>query len=291
MSLPSISAVWRALRPAQWTKNLFVFMPLVFSRHLFIGSAFSRVFLATLFFCMISSSAYLINDILDVEQDRLHPHKRRRPLANHELTPSWAYAASFILLLIACIGGGIFLGWVLTAILAGYWILSLAYSVILKDIYVLDIAVIVAGFILRIKAGASAIPVVMSPWLVLCTLLLALFLVLGKRRQELGEMRHAASRHRPVLGSYNVQVLNGAIVCAGIAAAFCYTLYTFRQDIHPRLLVWTSPFVWLGIARYAQLLLFKGKGGDPSYVLLTDRPVVICILFWFGVLAWILYGR
>jgi 4-hydroxybenzoate polyprenyltransferase len=275
----------------QWPKNLFVFMPLVFSGRLLDGFAGRRVLFAAFLFCVISSSAYLINDFMDFERDRLHPQKCRRPLASGELKRSWACVASFLLFIAACLGGSLRLNGQLAAILVGYWILMLAYSLILKNIFIIDIAVIAAGFILRIKAGAAAIPVAMSPWLISCTLLLALFLVMGKRRQELGEMQQDAFRHRPVLERYDAEILNYAIVCSGIAAAACYTLYTFRQDIHPQLLVWTSPFVWFGIARYIQLLLLKGRGGDPAYVLLADRPVFINVVLWFGALVWILYGR
>jgi 4-hydroxybenzoate polyprenyltransferase len=289
MSVREISAIWRSLRPAQWTKNLFVFLPLVFGGRLLDVFAFNRVFLAALLFCMVSSSTYLINDILDIKQDRLHPRKRNRPLANGELKLPWAYATSFLLLLVSVLGSGFCLSWLLAAILAGYWILVLSYSLILKDLFLFDIAIVIAGFVLRIKAGASAIPIPMSTWLVLCTLLLALFLVLGKRRQELEAMKQIAPHHRRVLKSYDVKALNVAIVCAGIAAAACYTLYTFRQDIHPHRLIGTSLFVWIGIGRYAQLLLFKGQGEDASYVLLTDRPVLLSIVLWFGALVWILY--
>lgn len=266
-------------------------MPLVFSRQLLDGYAGWRVLFAALLFCLISSSAYLINDFLDFEKDRLHPQKRQRPLASGELKRSWAPVTSIFLFIAACLSSFMWLNGQLTVILAGYWVLMLAYSLILKNVFIVDIAVITTGFILRIKAGASSIPVEMSPWLIYCTLLLAFFLVMGKRRQELGEMGQDAFRHRPVLESYTAENLNYAIVCTGIAAVACYTLYTFRQEIHPPLLVWTSPFVWFGIARYSQLLLFKGRGGDPSHVLLTDRPVFINIVLWFGILVWIIYGR
>jgi 4-hydroxybenzoate polyprenyltransferase len=291
MNLPLIRAIGRALRPMQWTKNLFVFMPLVFSRRLLDGVAGRRVLFAAFLFCIISSSAYLINDFLDFEKDRLHPRKCRRPQASGELKRSWAYVASFFLLVAACLSSYFWLNETLAAIVAGYWVLMLAYSLILKNVFIVDLAVIAAGFILRIKAGAAAIPVAMSPWLISCTLLLALFLVLGKRRQELNELQQEASRHRPVLARYNADHLNYAIVCMGLGAAACYTLYTFRQEIHPQRLVWTIPFVWFGIARYSQLLLFKGRGGDPSHVLLTDRPVFISVMLWSGILVWILYGR
>jgi 4-hydroxybenzoate polyprenyltransferase len=291
MNLPLIRAMWRVLRPMQWTKNLFVFMPLIFSARLLDPVAGRRVLFAALLFCAISSSAYLINDFWDIEKDRLHPQKRRRPLASGELKRPCAFVASFFLYIAACLSSYIWLNGQLTAILAGYWILMLAYSLILKNIFLVDIAVIAAGFILRVKAGSAVIPVAMSSWLISCTLLLALFLVMGKRRQELGEMQLDAFRHRPVLESYNAEYLNYAIVCTGIATAACYTLYTFRQEIHPQRLVWTSPFVWFGIARYGQLLLIKKRGGDPSHVLLTDRPVFINVVLWFGMLVWILYGR
>jgi 4-hydroxybenzoate polyprenyltransferase len=290
VSLPSIIAVGRALRPAQWTKNLIVFAPLVFGGRLMDGHAFGRVSLAALFFCMISSSTYLINDILDRDKDRLHVQKRQRPLAAGDLQPLWASVVSFFLLA-AGLSGSFFLSRQMGVILAAYWLLMLAYSLILKNILILDVAIIPAGFILRIKAGAIAIPVPMSPWLILCTLLLALFLVLGKRRQELVSMQQDAFQHRRVLESYELKVLNNAVLCTGIAAASCYTLYTFRQGIHPRQLIGTSLFVWVGIARYMQLILFKGRGGDPSHVLLTDPPIIINFILWFGALFWILYGR
>jgi 4-hydroxybenzoate polyprenyltransferase len=290
MSLPSIVAVWRSLRPAQWTKNLIVFAPLIFSGRLMDSPSAIRVFLSALFFCMISSAAYLINDILDREKDRVHVQKRQRPLAAGELKPLWGFIASFFLLAV-CLSSSFLMNGQLGMILAGYWMLMLAYSLVLKNLFIFDIAIIPAGFILRIKAGAVAIPVPMSPWLIVCTLLLALFLVLGKRRQELEAMKQDAYQHRRVLKSYNLSILNNAFLGTGVLAASCYTLYTFLQGIHPRLLIGTSLFVWIGIARYIQLILFKGRGGDPSHVLLTDYPILINLILWFGALVWILYGR
>jgi 4-hydroxybenzoate polyprenyltransferase len=281
-------AWWLSLRPKQWTKNLFVLTPLIFSCRLFSASAATHAFFAAFLFCLTASSSYLINDIRDQEQDRLHPEKKLRPVAAGMLPIANALALGSALLILSLVGG-ILLKPAVAGVLAFYWILNLAYSLKLKNVAGLDAVLVAAGFILRLSAGAAAIDVVTSHWLLLCTGWLALFLVLGKRKSELAVLGEQAYRHRKALYYYGAHVLNFAIVAAAAAAFVSYLLYTLLQTIHPRSLVWTSVFVMAGICRYLYLLFGKGQGEDPSLVLLNDIQIRVYLFLWAVVVIRVIY--
>jgi 4-hydroxybenzoate polyprenyltransferase len=287
-NLHIVGALWRSLRPEQWTKNLFVLTPLIFSHHLFSGVVAVHALCAAFFFCLVSSSSYLFNDIRDQEQDRLHPEKKSRPLAAR-LIPVSKVRGLGIVLLAAALIGGILLKPVVAGILVVYWILNLVYSLKLKNFAGLDVVLVAAGFILRLLAGAAAVDVATSRWLLLCTGWLALFLVLGKRKSELAVLGGRARLHRQALHYYNPYIVDFAIVAAGAAAFVSYLLYALLQNIHPRSLAWTSIFVMGGICRYLYLLFRKGQGEDPSRVLLYDIPIHTFLFLWAGAVIRIIY--
>jgi UbiA prenyltransferase family len=202
-----IAHLWTEIRPAQWAKNLTVLAPLLFAQQLFIPGAFARAVFAFVLFCLLSSAVYLLNDVLDYEQDRLHPEKRRRPLAAGHLTRGTVMGAAGVLLVFA-FGGALLLGHSVVLILVGYWVLNLLYSLWLKHQVILDVFALAAGFVLRVVAGAVAVQVEISHWLLICTTLLALFLGFCKRRHELLSLGADAEQHRQVLTDYDPRFLD-----------------------------------------------------------------------------------
>jgi 4-hydroxybenzoate polyprenyltransferase len=289
MSLPRALLV--SLRPHQWTKNLFVLAPLAFSKHLFDGDAVVRAGAALVAFCALSGGVYLINDLVDVERDRLHPLKRQRPIASGALRARTARAAAAVLLAL-----GLAASWVLgpgfLVCAAGYLALNLAYSYGLKNLVILDVLAVAAGFVLRPVAGALAIQVVFSDWLLVCTILLALFLALAKRRHELVTLPDAAS-HRAILAEYSPYLLDQMIAVVTASCLTAYAFYTLAPETVAKYrtdrLALTIPFVIYGIFRYLYLVHRKEQGGSPSDVLLTDRPLLAATVLWGLVVVLIVY--
>ena len=279
----------RALRPIQWTKNGFLFAALVFDRKVFQWEPFLSTVVAAILFCCISSAIYLVNDLRDIRGDRLHPTKRLRPLAAGELSRATALRTAILLIAVSLIGS-----WLirpeLTAIMVGYIALMLTYSLGLKRIAILDVFAIATGFVLRAVAGAVAIAVAISPWLLVCTMLLALFLGFAKRRHELTTLTDAAA-HRANLQNYSVPLLDHLIGICASATVLSYAFYTFDAaavpDNHSMML--TIPFVTYAVFRYLYLVHRRNQGGNPEAVLFADRPLLGSILAWgFGSIA-ILY--
>ncbi len=287
----NLSVLWRSLRPKQWTKNGIVLAALLFalgdpSQH--TGQdAVVRAALAMILFCLASSGIYLLNDVRDVELDRLHPTKRLRPIAAGELAVPLARGLALVLLA-AALGGATLLGRGFLQVLAGYVALQFAYTYGLKRVALLDIFIIAAGFVLRALAGAVAIPVTISPWLLVCTLLLALFLALCKRRHELVVVADAGGETRPALRHYDQRLLDQLIAITGGATLVCYCLYTLSPDTVQKFgtnrLGLTIPFVAFGLFRYLDLVYRHEKGGRPEQILLTDAPLLVDILL-FGLTA------
>ena len=224
-----LPAWFRALRPRQWTKNLAVFAPLLFARRVFDGNAVSRELMAFVAFCLLSSGTYVFNDWMDREEDRRHPEKALRPIAAREIR-----GRTVLLLIIICWAAGLdlgaHLGWQFAALGAGYLVLQLAYTSFLKHHVILDVLSVAAGFVLRVLAGAVAIDVPVSGWLFLCALLLALFLALAKRRQELVSLKEVASDHRPSLGEYSLPLLDQMLSTVAGMCILAYGLYTVAPD-------------------------------------------------------------
>ena len=292
-----VLAVLRAVRPRQWPKNLIVFMALLFSIddkwQLSDPSSWLDLLgwtaLTFGLFCLVSSADYLVNDIVDRESDRLHPKKRKRPIAAGQLSVRAALIWAVALAVVA-IGGGFAITWSVGAVIAGYLALMLAYTFWLKHIVILDMMVIGAGFVLRAMAGGLAIDVPISPWLYVVTALGALFLVINKRRAEITLLKDGSASHRPILKEYSAELLGqiGALVTASTLIA--YGLYTFTAENLPdnNSMMLTIPFVLYGLLRYLYLVDKHDEGGSPEEVLLKDRPLQVNILLWLATAATVL---
>jgi len=287
-------AAFEALRPRQWMKNTFVFAGLIFSENLGNRRDDLLVLAAFAIFCAISSSVYLINDLADIEQDRSHPTKCRRPLASGRLSPAAAVAMA-ALLGAAGLAASYWInpGFLLLAII--YFTLNLAYSFVLKHVMILDVICVAVFFVLRAAAGAEAIAVRISPWLLICTILLALFLALSKRRHELVLLEAAASHHRRILAEYSPYLLDQMISVVTASTVVSYCLYTMWPETVAKFgtpnLVFTVPFVLFGIFRYLYLIHQKDEGGSPERIPFTDVPMIVNLLLWLATVGIILYGR
>jgi 4-hydroxybenzoate polyprenyltransferase len=287
-----LAAVLSSLRPRQWIKNLFVLAGLIFAQKLFTPLVWPAI-AAFLLFCGLSGAIYLLNDVADYEKDRLHPAKRNRPVASGALqrgTALWIGAA----LLLGCLGLSFRLsppfGWVALA----YASLLVAYSIWLKHVVILDVLTVAAGFVLRAVAGVVVIDVEISGWLLICTILIALFLALGKRRHEALTLEGVAAEHRPALVDYSPAFLDQMIAVVTASTVTAYALYTMSPEtvgkFHTRWLPVTLPFVLYGIFRYLYLLYRRQLGGNPSELLLGDRPLLLNMLLWMAAVLLLIYG-
>ena len=282
------TALLRSLRPVQWLKNGFVLAPLVFSGHVTDLAAWRSSLLAAVAFCAAASATYLVNDVFDREADRAHPAKRARPVAAGDL-PVWtAIAAAAVLVLIAD-GLALVVGGWFPMVLLGYLTLTLLYSLVLKTVVFVDVLIVAAGFVLRVVGGAVSMDAPVSRWLLLCAYLLALYLALGKRRAELALLGAGADSHRSVLGQYTMPLVDQAISVVLGATVLAYTLYTVAPDTVAKVgsegLMATVPVVLYGLLRYLYLLHRHELGGNPSRVLLTDLPLLVCVVLWIVVAA------
>jgi 4-hydroxybenzoate polyprenyltransferase len=272
-----------SLRPGQWTKNLFVFAALVFAQRLGDMDAVMKAVIAFFVFCALSSTVYLINDVLDREQDRRHPLKTHRPIASGVLSPTLALAAAAAVGIAAMIAASA-LGWRFFQAAAAYVVLLTAYSAFLKNIVILDVLTIAAGFTLRAAAGAAAIAVPMSHWLLVCTTLLALFIALSKRRHELTLLTDTAIDHRPILSDYSPYLLDQMISVVTASTLIAYMFYTISPETTAKfgtdLLSLTIPFPLYGIFRYLYLVHLRDLGGSPSELVVNDRPLLACVALW-----------
>lgn len=282
-----------SLRPTQWTKNFFVFAGLIFSLEFFQVAALIKAIDAFIIFCAISSAMYLINDVKDLAADQKHPIKKARPIASGRVPVTLAIYFAALLLLVS-IPLSFYLnlsfGWVIVA----YVTLMLGYSFFLKNMVILDVFSIAAGFVLRAIAGVVVIKVALSPWLVICTILLALFIALGKRRHELMTI-DLATEHRKILEEYNPRLLDQMISAVAGSTVMAYALYTLWPETIAKFgttsLVYSVPFVLYGIFRYLYLIYKKEEGGRPEKTLLTDLPLLSDILIWIVALIIIIYCR
>lgn len=267
-----------SMRPKQWLKNCFVFAGLVFSGSFVNAIPVLRAVCAFVLFSLVSGSAYIINDIIDREKDSVHPKKRMRPIASGLVCVRGACLFSLAVLIIS-LGAACFLSPGTAIILAAYFFLTMAYSLVLKNIVILDVIIIAAGFVLRTVAGAVAIDVWISPWLLLCTTMLALFLALNKRKNEIIVLSDNAENHRKNLGQYSPALIDSMLSVITSTTVMSYSLYTFSAGKSNYMML-TIPFVLYGIFRYQYLASEKDMGGDPGQALLKDRPLQIDILLW-----------
>ncbi|HPG65692.1 MAG TPA: decaprenyl-phosphate phosphoribosyltransferase [Candidatus Hydrogenedentes bacterium] len=284
----------RALRVYQWPKNLFVFPTLVFARQMHDVSLVLRSLAAFVVFCAASSATYIFNDMVDVDNDRAHPEKCRRPLASGALSMNAAAGMTLVLGAGALISAYVinvgFFG-----VVAFYMVMTGLYTIALKHIVIIDVMIVAAGFVVRAMGGAVALQVEFSNWLMVCTLFLALFMALSKRRHEVASLRgDTAGNHRAVLQFYSLDYLDQLIVVVMAGTVITYTIYTCSPEVVERLgtdkLYLTLPFVIYGLFRYLHLVHFDEKGGDPSQTLLQDWPLCITALLYGLVCVGIIYG-
>lgn len=277
-----LSALIKAMRPRQWTKNGFIFFALIFDKQLFSPEPFLRTLEGFFLFCLTSSAVYLFNDIADVEGDRQHPQKKYRPLASGILPVRVAVGAAVVLSLVALLLG-YFLAPAFAAILAIYLTLNVLYSIWLKHIPILDVLIISSGFVLRVAAGVALITVErFSPWLYMITILFSLYIGLGKRRAEMNLLAEGAGAYRKVLDGYTIPLLDQYITIVSGMTIVAYSLYTFSAPNLPtnHSMMLTIPFVVYGIFRYLQLIQTGHAAGAPDEVALKDRPLQVTVLLW-----------
>lgn len=287
LALTKAEAYWQLLRPKHWIKNLFVFAAVLFSYN--IGRLFYFTIAANAFvcFCLTSSAVYVFNDIKDVEKDRIHPRKMKRPLAAGIIGRGEAIAVLLVLLPF-CILYAFNIGVSFGAVIVLYLINNLLYTLYLKNLVILDVMSIALGFIFRVVGGAVAIGVFISPWLLLCTLMLSLFLGFSKRRNELLVLREDARLHRQILEHYSLAFIDNMLSIVTASTLLSYSLYTIIESDNRYLMV-TILFVLYGIFRYQYILYNKNQGDSPEEVVLSDKPLLINIVLWVGVCAVILY--
>ena len=287
-----ISVLFKELRVYQWTKNLLVFGALIFARQLGEPLQIARSVVCFCAFCAASSLVYVFNDIMDVENDRVHPEKCKRPLASGAMSMGAAKAVMALLMVVALVVSS-FLGPRVLVAVTIYVGITLLYSLGLKNVVIIDVMIVAIGFVVRAMAGAVALDVTFSNWLVVCTLFLALFLGISKRRHEIQSLEDLATSHREVLGHYSVPYLDSMTIIVGGATLITYTIYTCSPDVVERMqtdkLYLTLPLVVYGLFRYLYLVQRKLDGGDPSSTLLRDKPLAATVLLWVISCAAIIY--
>ena len=278
-------ALIRSLRPKQWTKNGLLFAGYLFTIQQGHSTAdLLKVIASFGIFCAVSGATYMINDVVDIECDRIHPRKCKRPIASGSL-PVTAATVAAVLMLGVSIWLAFRLGTAFGAITVAYLALTLSYSARLKHIVIVDVLAIAAGFVARAVAGAVVIHVAISPWLLLCTTLLALFLGLAKRRSELLTLENGGLDHRKTLGEYTAPMLDQMLGVTASATLMAYCLYTFTAvcattgKLHPAMMI-TIPFVVYGLFRYMFLIQSRNAGGSPELVLLEDKPMLLNVVLY-----------
>lgn len=282
----------KLLRPHQWVKNLFVFIPAFFAAKVSLVYTTPRPLLAFLSFCLISSSVYILNDIRDVENDRAHAEKRRRPIASGSVKPA---NAGILMIALAAVALAIAVaaGREVLFVIAAYLVLNIAYSLFLKNISLVDISIIAVGFVLRVMAGGYAANVPVSKWLIMMTFLLACCLALGKRRDDL-LLDVEKTDLRPSLAGYTLPFIDTSLVVLSSVTTVCYIMYTVSDDVVARLhsehVYLTSVFVIIGILRFLQIAIVEQQSGSPTMILLKDRLIQVMIAAWLASFFFILYA-
>jgi len=291
MKAAGVLALVEAVRPRQWTKNLLAFAALLFAKRMTDPTALAESAIAFGSLCLAAGACYLVNDVADAERDRAHPEKATRPIASGRLSPRAATVAA-VVLMVAAVLVGFSVNYDLAICVAVYIVATLAYTFTLKHVVVLDVLTVAFGFVLRAVAGALAIRVEISVWLLVCTFLLSLFLAIAKRRGEL-QMLAMAEEHREILGEYSQYLLDQMTAVVTSSALMAYCLYTFSErtvrEVGSTNLKYTIPFVVYAVFRYLYLVHKRGLGADPSQLFLRDKPLLVCVILWAVVCGVILY--
>jgi 4-hydroxybenzoate polyprenyltransferase len=289
--MPVLVDIVKTMRPTQWTKNLFVFAALVFDEKLFRPGPLGRTVIAFAIFCLLSSVVYITNDLVDIEKDRQHPYKRHRPLASGRLQPQFAIGAAILITLLGLPASfALDLSFGLIAVV--YLTTMIAYSFWLKQMVIIDVLAIAAGFVLRVAGGVAVVHVErFSPWLYICMTLLALFLGFSKRRHELVLLQESANEHRTILSEYSLQFLDEMTSVVTSTTVIAYSLYTFTAPNLPanHAMMLTIPFVLYGIFRWLYLVHQKNLGGTPEEMVLSDKPLMADIALWGLTIVIIMY--
>ena len=278
----------RLLRVKQWIKNLFVFAPIVFAQKLVDGRCFIKVILAAILFCMVSSCVYILNDIVDIKKDMLHPKKKLRPIASGEISKKKAMMIVSVLFPITIISG-LYLDMGFGMVMIFYFLNNYLYSHYLKSKVIIDVLSIAIGFVLRVIAGAEVINVYISPWILMCTLFLALFLGLCKRRSEITTLGNEAELTRENLGEYSISLIDNMASIVISMTLTAYSVYTFFSQSDTYTMLLTVPIVIYGIFRYQYLVFRKNEGGSPEDTLLKDKPLILTIGLWGLVILFAIY--
>jgi len=284
--------ILKSMRPHQWLKNLFIFAPIIFSQNIFNLPFLLKTIVAFILFCILSGSLYILNDLKDLEEDKLHPSKSKRPIASGRLKKSTAFLFFIILSVLALILSITLNIYFFIAALI-YFLLQVAYSFWLKHVVILDVFVVASGFFIRVVAGGLAIDVHLSSWLLICTILLSLFMAMSKRRHELVLLEENAGNHRPILKEYNPYLLDQMIAVVTASTLIAYCLYTISEETVSKFgtarLVYTVPFVLYGIFRYLYLVHQRTEGGSPEVLIIKDKPLLVDLFLWILAVMLILY--
>ncbi len=268
----------KLLRPKQWTKNALVFAAPIFSLSLLHWSLFWQAIIGFFLFCFVSGCVYILNDFFDREADRNHPEKRYRPIASGAVNPYVALVFGFLLLTTSLTTAFIF-NPLFSGLLLVYFLMNVAYSMKLKHIVIMDVMIIAFGFVLRAIGGGLMIDVPLTPWFLVCTMLLSLFLAISKRRHEIFLLQNEKEGHRKVLEKYSIQLLDQMSNIVTTATIMAYSLFTFTSGRTVQLM-WTIPFVIYGVFRYLYLVHMEGKGGKPDKVLLEDKHILVTVVLY-----------
>ncbi len=283
-----VKAIFQLMRPKQWIKNFFVFAAIIFSGKFFNENILYLNIITFILFCLTSSSIYVLNDIVDIEKDRCHPDKKRRPLPSGRVSLKTAAILDIIIVLFVTYFSYKMLSIKILSILAIYMVINVFYSFKLKNVVIIDVMIITFGFVLRVESGSLATGVQVSPWLFLCTILLALFLALNKRRSEIITLKDRSGSHRKILEEYSVEMLDKMLIIVTPSILMAYCLYTF-SSVQSKTMIFTIPFVLYGIFRYEYLVDKKNVGGKPEDVFGKDIPFLINIILWVISVLTIIY--
>lgn len=284
----------KLLRPKDWAKNLFIFLPVFFSGHLFNTDKHLQLLLGFVAFSFVASSIYIINDYRDIEDDKKHPVKKFRPLASGSITKPVSLIICTLLLL-----SGFIIAWLLrdkfVFVLGIYFLMNLAYSLTLKKIPILDIIIVAIGFVLRVKAGSVIAFIALSEWIVIMVFLLALFMAIGKRRDDVLLKLNSGVDMRKSVKGYNLDFLNVLLALVSSVIVVAYFMYTMSDEVTHRLgtyrLYYTCLFVFAGIMRYLQIIYVSGESGSPTKILYKDRFIQLSLLLWVASYVFVIYFK
>jgi 4-hydroxybenzoate polyprenyltransferase len=288
-----MSKLWQLLRPAQWVKNLFVLLPIFFSGNMDKLVYWAPALYTLIAFSLAAGGVYALNDVIDAPNDRLHPSKCKRPIASGAVSSRMGLLVSAVAMVIALLLAKITVSWQLMVILAVYLVMNVCYSLWLKKLAVVDVLVIAVGFVMRLLAGGMATGIVLSQWIVLMTFLLALFLAISKRRDDVLMYQRDGIMARSNIGKYNLTFINHSMVIMASVMIVCYVMYSVSPEVTQRLktthLYLTTIFVIAGVLRYMQITFVNEDSASPTHVLLHDRFMQLCIMAWIMAFVLIIY--